>query len=310
MLNDTLYRIRRIDGLQQLQRRGEGGRARADQLAPASRRRRHATSTRSPARKPSSSSRKAAARSPRPTRSWNLSRTQRVRRARQRGLPAARRAADGHGRIRRSRPSSFRRRRRPAATPTVIGPDGVEVNARGQGQLRARSAQRVRHRSARAAADGRRDVQPAGQLEQLPAAQARRQGRRAGARRGLLLPHLAAAGLRPAAAVHARRRVHHAHRARRRRRPAAVRLSPGRRRRRATSSTTCGRWPAPIASSRSTRIRRTRGSTRPDAGQGNGRHGDRAARRRRRDPHEGRRQAPRGRRRASPTAASARSKSR
>ena len=25
MLNDTLYRIRRIDGLQQLQRRGEGG---------------------------------------------------------------------------------------------------------------------------------------------------------------------------------------------------------------------------------------------------------------------------------------------
>src|SRR6185503_2260749 len=48
-------------------------------------------------------------------------------------------------------------------------------------------------------------------------------------RRGLLLPRVAAAGIRPAADVHARRRVHHAYGARRGCRPAALRLPSGRR---------------------------------------------------------------------------------
>ena len=185
----------------------------------------------------------------------------RLQRARERAVSAARRRADGHRRdAARSHPvfDAGAGRRHADADHA----DRIRGQRARQGELLARGAQHLRHRPARQAADGRRNVQPAGQLEQLSAAQARRPRRRAGARRGLLLPHLAAAGLRPADALHQRRRVAPPTPSRTATRCCCPTAITRCRRRRATSSITSGRWPAPSASSRSTRIPRTRGSTR------------------------------------------------
>ena len=111
-------------------------------------------------------------------------------------------------------------------TATLIGPDDVRVNARG----RANYSREVHDIFVTDPHVKRLMVgetfNPPRQLEQLPAAQARRQGRRADARRGLLLHDRPAAGLRPADPLHERRRVGQPLGPRRRRGAAAVRLSP------------------------------------------------------------------------------------
>ena len=136
-------------------------RARADQLAPAAVGRRHLqVPDRRRGNRPRPAGR-AAARSRRRTRSWTLSRTNVFdERASAVYLPPGVHA-DRHGRDAARGDPRSRRRRRPAASAAVMRPGRRRGQRARQGQLRARSAQRLRHRLAREAADGRRDVQPA-----------------------------------------------------------------------------------------------------------------------------------------------------
>ena len=76
-------------------------------------------------------------------------------------------------------------------------PRRCAAGGEGARPLHSRGSQPLRHRSACAPSDGRRNVQPAGPLEQLSAAQARRARRRTGARRGVPLPSRPAARIRP-----------------------------------------------------------------------------------------------------------------
>ena len=129
-------------------------------------------------------------------------------------------------------------------------------------QLLARGPRHLRHRSARQAPHGRRDLQPAGQLEQLSAAQARRQGRRADARRGLLLhasTRRRASVSRFSTRTMASRPATRSATAMRCSCPTATIRC---RRRRDIACATSGAWPASSASSRCTKTRRTSGSTR------------------------------------------------
>ncbi len=143
----------------------------------------------------------------------------------------------------------------------LIGPADVARQRPRPRQLLARGARHLRHRSARAAPDGRRDVQPAGQLEQLSAAQARRQGRRADARRGLLLPIDPPQGFGQQILYTNDGESAITLGARRRRGAAAVRLSPGVGAAGLSRSAISGAWLANSASWRCTRIPRTSGFT-------------------------------------------------
>ena len=131
---------------------------------------------------------------------WNVSRESVfTERATALYLPPAASLSVTAGDAARSRPVLDARTRRRPRRPDDAG--WRESGGARPRTLRARGAQSVRRRPARAAADGRRNVQPAGQLEQLSAAQARRPRRRADAGRGLLLPRRSAAGVRTADAI-------------------------------------------------------------------------------------------------------------
>ena len=260
MLTDTLFRqprtVRRPAAAEARRRRG----ARA-QHAPAATRRRHERHV--PSRRRGNRRRPAAG--PRHLRRRREllagQPIRRLHRARHGVVSAARRRADGIGRHaarsdphldagagrRHGHPHRPRRHPRQRARPR---------------QLLARGPRHLRDRPARPAADGRRDVQPARQLEQLSAAQARRQGRRADARRGLLLHasirRRASASRSSTRTTASRPRIRSATATRCCCRTAITRC----RRRPATACITCGAWPASSGSSRCTRIRRTSGSTR------------------------------------------------
>ena len=89
-----------------------------------------------------------------------------------------------------------------AGPVALIGPNDVTVNPRGRGTY-AREVHDLFVRDPYAqAADGRRNVQPARALEQLSAAQARRQERRAVPRRGVSLQGQPRARLRAPDALH------------------------------------------------------------------------------------------------------------
>ena len=189
MLNDTLLRAPRARRPSAAAAARHARRQRTVELRGCAWRPAPPTSPRSPAKKPSSSCRKAAARSPSTDANgrWAGPACSAERATALYVPPGA------TLRVAAATPLEAMllsvARRRAGGEAALVAPGRRSGQRARQGQLRARSAQHLRHRSARATADGRRDVQSSRKLEQLSAAQARRARRRAGARRGLLLPH-------------------------------------------------------------------------------------------------------------------------
>ena len=173
MLNDTFYRIRRIDGLQQLQQRGEGNARELSslrlRLTPGGTQRYQIAGEETVLVLQEGKGTFAT-----PDGSWKLSRTSVFD---ERGsaiyLPpgavltvAAETALEA---ILFSTPAPA------GGNAAVVTPAEVDVNARGKGNFSREVHNLFVTDTQRQAADDRRDVQSARQLEQLSAAQARRQ---------------------------------------------------------------------------------------------------------------------------------------